>query len=461
MRINAEQLISKKLAEKSHAPDWFKSSFTKQIDFIKDPARLKAAHCTRRAGKSYGAGLYLCKEAFETPNCSVLYVALTRESAYRILWKDVLKAINRDLDLGAHFNEQKLIMTFPNGSQIYLLGADSRQDEMDKLLGSKFKLVVIDEAPKYRISMHRLIFDVLKPAVADYEGTIAMIGTACNFTESYFAKVTRGTKDDWAVHRWSAIDNPHMKRQFKAEIDQHRARNPKVDSEAWFRQNYLGEWVVDRKVLIYKHTEDNIIRDLPTLPPGEQYTYNLGLKISYSGYSALSVVAYTRLLPEVFVVEARKLPSADLYNALEEAEKLHGFYDFASIICVDSSKRLAQQIRSRFQLSVEEHSEKDKSSIIKVFRSELERKKIKVLVENADIVNEWDSIIQDERFRKDIREHPLCPNNLATATLYAWNKCHHYSSDTIKISEDPNDDFWNMQEDTLNKIDDEDNFDTW
>ena len=173
MKINPKKLVSKKLAERKNSPDWFATSFKEQTDFINDPARMKAAQCTRRAGKSYGAGLYLCKAAWETPGCSVLYVGLSKDSAERIMWKDILKNINYRFGLGAHFSDQRLIMTLPNGSKIYLLGADSRQDDMDKFLGQKFKLVVIDEASKYRINVHKLIFDTLKPAVADYEGTIS------------------------------------------------------------------------------------------------------------------------------------------------------------------------------------------------------------------------------------------------------------------------------------------------
>jgi hypothetical protein len=37
-----------------------------------------------------------------------LYIGLTRESAKRIMWKDVLKAINRRHKLGIRFNESEL-----------------------------------------------------------------------------------------------------------------------------------------------------------------------------------------------------------------------------------------------------------------------------------------------------------------------------------------------------------------
>src|SRR5437016_2338313 len=111
---------------------------------------------------------------------SCLYIGLTRESAKRIMWKDVLKAINRRHKLGIRFNESELSAKFPNGSVIYLVGADSNEDERQKLLGQKFVLVVIDEAQAFGIDLRKLVYGVLKPAVADYRGTIVLTGTPGN-----------------------------------------------------------------------------------------------------------------------------------------------------------------------------------------------------------------------------------------------------------------------------------------
>jgi len=79
--------------------------------------------CTRRAAKSYSDELALAKAALERPDVSCLHIGLTREPAERIMWKGVLKAINRRHKLGIRFNESELSARFPNGSVIYLVGA--------------------------------------------------------------------------------------------------------------------------------------------------------------------------------------------------------------------------------------------------------------------------------------------------------------------------------------------------
>ena len=156
MRHKPKQgIITKQLAlrellrrrkERANLPSLLDGKFPAQESFISDPKRLKAALCTRRAGKSYGCALYLIKEALENPGTNHLYIALTRESAKKIAWKDCLKVINRKYKLGIRFNEAYLVAHLPNGSQISLMGVDVSEKEKEKLLGQKFKLVIIDES---------------------------------------------------------------------------------------------------------------------------------------------------------------------------------------------------------------------------------------------------------------------------------------------------------------------------
>jgi hypothetical protein len=58
--------------------DLFDPRFPQQKNFVADPAKLKALWCTRRAAKSYTAGLYMVKEALENPGVNCLFIGLTR-----------------------------------------------------------------------------------------------------------------------------------------------------------------------------------------------------------------------------------------------------------------------------------------------------------------------------------------------------------------------------------------------
>src|SRR6185312_2591340 len=117
--------------------------FPQQANFVKSKAYKKAVFCTRRSAKSFSGGLHLAYTALNFDHCNCLYLGLTREAAKGIIWKDILKRINLQYNLGATFNETALTMTFPNGSVIWATGVDAGEDEMNKLLGRKYKLVII------------------------------------------------------------------------------------------------------------------------------------------------------------------------------------------------------------------------------------------------------------------------------------------------------------------------------
>ena len=211
-------------------------NFEAQTKFTLDKNNLKAAQCSRRSGKSYGTGLYLFKEALENPGCTCLYIALTRESAKKIMYKDVLKRINKKHLLGATFNEITLTVTLPNGSLIYLVGADAKPDEMQKFLGQAYRLVVIDESASFKQDLREMVYEILKPAMADLQGTICMIGTPGKIPKGLFFDITNGREKGWSVHKWMASDNPYMKEKTKKEMDELIASNPLVVETPFFKR---------------------------------------------------------------------------------------------------------------------------------------------------------------------------------------------------------------------------------
>ena len=228
----------------------FDPKFPQQEKFVRDPNKLKAIFCTRRAAKSYTAGLYMVYECLMNPGVNCLFIALTRASAKSIVWKDILKVINNKHKLNAKFNSSELSMTFPNGSVIRLTGVDAEESEMNKLLGGKYRLVCIDEASMYSIDVHNLVYGVLKPAMTDpnsngQRGTICMMGTSSNFTRGLFFDITTGREQGWSLHQWSAHDNPYVATQWQEELDEIKVKRPLYMDTPQFKQWYLNQWVVD------------------------------------------------------------------------------------------------------------------------------------------------------------------------------------------------------------------------
>ena len=444
----------KRRAEKkapANIPDIFDAKFIKQTEFIKDKCRLKAALCTRRAGKSYGAGLYLCDQAQRNPGVSVLYVALTRDSAKRIMFKDVLHVINRKFDMQAKFNQVDLTVTFPNGAVIYLVGLDHSDSESEKILGQKFKLVLIDEAASFRRDLKQIIYGVLKPAVVDLNGTICMIGTPGNFTKSFFHDVTEKGEPGWSVHKWSAFDNPYMAQAWSDEIEDLTKTNPRITETPWFVQNYLGKYVIDQSKLCdaFDRTRDTIF----TMPPKDM-VHVFGIDLGYNDATSISVLAYSHTFPQIIVRKIFKQSAMNLSQVADVIKNMARQYSPVRMRVDNASKQAVEELKQRYQLPLTPADKTGKADFIEMMNSEYINGRIVLLDGEADeLADEYANLIWDDR-AKNRQEHPSCDNHAADATLYAWRDCREhllYQKPVIKTQQDMLDDWEQKEVDKLDK----------
>ena len=138
------RISSVKRHRMANPPDVYQGLFGQQTDLLYDPSRMKAAVCSRRAGKTYAVTRAMIKACLARPGALVGYLTKTRDWAEELVWEP-LQSISKDAHLGGEFNNAKLRCVFPNGSKIRLAGAkDKAQTEV--LRGFAYDLLVIDEA---------------------------------------------------------------------------------------------------------------------------------------------------------------------------------------------------------------------------------------------------------------------------------------------------------------------------
>lgn len=431
------------VAAEKKEPQFYDPQFKLQTDFLEDPARMKAVLCTRRSGKSYGAGLMLFREAYRQPNVSCLYVALTRASAKRIMWKDVLKTIDREQGLQCKFNETELSITLPNGSVIYLLGMDADEQEKDKALGQKFAAVVIDEAASYNVDLHEMVYGILKPATADYRGVIAMIGTPGNMKRGLFYDLTIGQdpsvpgrweKMGWSCHRWSAFDNPHMADKWKAEIEDLRLANPNIEQTPLFQQHYLGKWVTDDTKLVYKFDSSrNVFDELPVLKGNLRWRYVLGIDLGFNDPTAWVVCAYNDSDRVLYVIGAHKKQGCDITEVADQTHRLMSKFQFDSIIIDNANKQAVEEIRRRHDIPLTPAQKQGKADFIEILNGDLISGYVKLHRKAAaPLIDELMGLVWDERALPRREEHPASPNHCADAMLYSWRHCYQYLVDRLQ-----------------------------
>lgn len=229
----------------------------KQLAFALATHEKVSGLCPRRAGKTVGAVAKICLWAVRRPNARMVYIALTRGHAIDIAWSE-LKQFNNRFGLGIKFLESKFIATWPNGSTLGMLGGD-RADQLDKLRGMPWDLVVIDEGKSYGpVKLRELIEEVIDPGLGDFGGTIAMIGTPGRVRSGPFFEGTTTAKN-WDRHHWSLKDNtamPHLWKRALAKRKELGKTSPK------FIREYLGQWAVDEAAYVFPNFKPAPWRDI-------------------------------------------------------------------------------------------------------------------------------------------------------------------------------------------------------
>lgn len=433
--------IKKILSQKTFNPnDLFDPNFPQQKNFVEDPAKLKALWCTRRASKSYTAGLYMVKECLENPGVNCLFIGLTRDSAKGIIWKDILKIINRTHNLRCTFNGTALTATFPNGSMIWVTGVDTDEDEMNKLLGKKYRLVCLDESSLYTINLHRLVYGVLKPAVADPNkegdrGTICMMGTSSNFTKGLFYDITTNIEPGWSLHTWSAHDNPYVRNQWQEELDEIDNLRPLFKETPLFKQWYLNQWVIDTEKLVYKFNQDkNLFDTRPDKLKPSGWSYVLGVDLGYEDDSAFVLSAFHENDPILYILSTYNRKHMDITDVANKIKEYMAQYQIGKIIIDGSDKQSVEEMRRRHNIPLEAAEKQGKSDFIELLNAELIQAKIKINKKCLNLIQELLGLIwqtEGDKVKLPRKEHPALSNHLCDAFLYAWRYCYSYMAEEI------------------------------
>jgi hypothetical protein len=458
--------------------DLLDPAFTVQNDFILDRSRLKVALCTRRAGKSMAAGLGLFKAALENPGCTCVYIALSRESAEKIMIKDVMMKINEKHNLGAKFiSGQKIVIKLPNKSVIYFVGCDASPKELDKLRGQKYKLAIIDECASYTQDLRELVYAVLRPACMDEKGQIWMIGTpgslisvsrkrvnsvygnvgaAEHLDKPLFYSASEGFEGDWSIHRWNTTANPYQVDNYNELVADMKAANPNIVDTPFFKNEYLGQWFIDTDQLVFKYNPD--INTVSELPPGSNYIYILGIDFGYTDASAFVVGAYSQYDNRLYIVHASKKEGMIVSDIEYKIRELMEIYPIAKFIVDGAAKQVVEELRQRTQLPFIPAEKQDKAGFIAILNNDLLLGQIKLLPETRDLKDELGAIIWGDR--EDRNEiHAGCPDHCADAFRYVWKHSYNYLATKERIpvkrgSEEEIEAFWAREE---QKIEDEKN----
>src|SRR5574340_651308 len=384
-------------------------AFPQQLAVIHDPSPFKAEFCTRRAAKTYTWGLEAVDDSFTHSRARYLFLGLVREEARKMFWVDVLQDIDaRYPGIGISFNESRLEATTPNGATI-----------------------MIDEAQDWQhTNLHDLVFEVLKPAVADWRGSITIAGTPGRVAKGLFFDVTQGRVKGWSLHKWTTFDNPYMAEKWRAEIDDLKERFPGIEETPAFRRNYLGEWVIDESNLVYKYRAGhNDFLALPADLSPAGWHFVLGVDLGYNDDSAFVLGAYHTASPVLYLLEAYKEKGMDVTAVANRIKSYQAARAVETVVIDGANKQAVAEMANRHGLSLIPTEKVGKSDFIEIMNAEF-LVGPRVLVDPAKckpLVEEYGGLVWADKDTKR-EEHPACPNHATDAALYLWRYTYAYAS---------------------------------
>lgn len=424
--------------------------FGKQREFIDDPARSKAMRVARRGGKTRGITSKILDVANGDPANQCLYLNPMRQQAENVMWSgpDGLKVACARLGIRAHFNNQSLIATMPNGARIYVGGAEKRQD-IEQYRGWKFKLVVIDEAGSFRPHLEALVTEVLQPALMDLLGELIMAGTPPKILAGLFYQAIRDDADRneaYKLFTWDIHDNPHIKDP-DAFHDWILETNGWTRENSTFRREYLGHVVREEATLVYPHysAERNGYRQMPK-DPG--WMHVLGIDFGYDDEQAFRVISFSPTQPKAYFGRWYKQAGMTLTKIGELIRRWDGEYGFVAKVADTGGggKQMVAELNERFSLGIEPADKASKAAYIDLLNDDLQAGRLMVPVGDP-IIDEWSKLQWNEieRLKGGERvkvkiEDPRMPNHLSDASLYAWRESKHFAYEAPGHVPSPDDD---------------------
>jgi hypothetical protein len=430
--------------------------FDKQLAVVDDPAKEKAILCSRRAGKTSMWPRVAAMCALAAPRNLIRIWAISALRCEQMIWTE-LKLLCERHQLNVDFNNTKHTATFPNGSEIRLLGAD-KQKEAEKKRGDKSAMEIVIESQLFGSYLETLVEDIAGPCLADLDGTFYLEGTPGPVCAGHWYSVSGGNDTDtrwvsegrivndqlvgagWSCHRWSLLDNPfpNGKQHWHDWLKAKKKSRRWADDDPTYLREYLGRWVSDLSALFY--TFDPIRNtyqpgvDGP-IPYGEGWTHVLGWDLGFRDDMALVVWGYHPNYPELY--EAFSWKKAECKEAgpvMEEiAELVLRGFSFTTLVADTGGggKMYVEAVLQRYPYAFQPAKKTDKYDHVRMLNDELRTGFIKVQ-RGSPLALEMAVLCKDpdwpdpDKPEAPPTEDPRFPNHCCDAGLYSFRAAMHF-----------------------------------
>jgi len=220
----------------------------RQAEVLASEAKRGILNCTRQWGKSTVAGIKAIHRALTRAESLVVVASPTERQSAEFLRKAAGLAARLGIrPRGDGKNSASLLL--PNGSRIIGLPGTERT-----IRGfSAVSLLVIDEAARVEDELYK----ALRPMLAVGDGDLWMLSTPRGKSGFFYENWENGG-EEWERAAVKATECPRISAQF---LEEERRQL----GEAWFRQEYLCEFVDDERCMFSRDVVTGALADAEPL----------------------------------------------------------------------------------------------------------------------------------------------------------------------------------------------------
>jgi hypothetical protein len=401
------------------------------------------ARAGRGGGKSFGHLARYHSVSAAHPKCSSVFVTISAERSRDILFPAVWK-FNDIYDTKIDEKRGDGLFEWPNGYKLLYRGCKD-VNECNKRRGTPWVMAAWDEAAS--INQGLLEYDIhecVEPRLMDYNGLWSISGTPGPVPQGYWYDLSSGDDPTQPLFCWDARHNPHMPNvlKFFSETLQRmqgvpdRSKWPSHansvldlinDPECWkilpasFVREYLAQWILDLKAIIYKITPKNSYAEFPIKPDFWTIGIDLGAHSEEDpdlDHAAVTVCASHSSLPFIWCPESRKLSDVTVDSLAAYVCQLLVKYPAATChIDGTSAGKLIENTLKKMGIPIQCADKAKKLRRIQLVQSSIRSGNLQLHIrECMDLRNEATALVWNDK-RDD--HSPKCDDDAWDSLLYA------------------------------------------
>lgn len=421
--------------------------------------------CGRRSGKTVSIAAKMVDMALSHTAGTLLYVTKTFGQAYKNIWRYLIEFLDV---AGAEYKASSATgeIDVGTGCRLVIAGSDTL-DAVEKLRGQPYLGVFIDEIQSLKYAKY-LVYDVVKPALRDYEDSLLVLsGTPSRTAGTIWEDWWKEQNADVLKLHWTMEQNVMMPASERS-FEKIKADEGLTDDSPRFLREYMGVFMYDKEAQVFKPVAATYYHPdefkawvekhrAPVYTLADKFEEKVpehqlkdiefagGLDYGFSDSDAFIIVAYSMSMRERFVLYEYKRNHTDIATLAAEVRKgLDKLYNEIPLFktYVDDGQfsiyadyggggaKISSDLRNTYQLPVVNAIKQNKDLAIDMLQVEISRGQLKIPA-GGIFDKEMESIVwrrdEDENIIRDIDDDAFHPDAM-DALLYAMRPVWKYSN---------------------------------